>query len=556
MKLALYDDLMKIDTTIQTHHPNRPVCVIPPEKKRSRTLRELLYSPSLEFIMEAHNGLSARIVEEAGFSGIWASSLTMSAQFGVRDSNEASWTQIVDMLEFMSDAVDIPILLDGDTGYGNFNNVRRLVNKLEQRGIGGVCIEDKLFPKTNSFINGERQALCDIDVFCSKIEAGRDCRIDPEFCIVARIEALIAGWGIDEAIRRAEAYREAGADGILIHSKQSRADEVLEFAKRWKNRLPVVIVPTKYYSTPTSVFREAGISLVIWANHLLRASISSMADTARDIYETETLVTVEDTIAPVNEIFRLQGAEELLRAEQQYLRTKQGNTTAIILAASRGRDMDTVTKSRPKVMIPVAGKPLLRRLIDEFKQQEVHQITVVAGYQKQAIAEIQSITNIDIAHNPRYEQAGELASLTAAREAITEDTIITYGDLLFRSYILRDLLACDGDIVIVVDSLLPDSSSERYRDLVYCSEPDRHGGWFGDDVHLLKMIPAEKTHDTEPDGRWIGMIRLQGKGRAYLLEAIDDLADRTDGDRLSMCDLINQLLSNGRAVKVLYVQGN
>ena len=131
--------------------------------------------------MEAHNGLSARIVREAGFHGIWASGLSISAQFGVRDNNEASWTQVVDMLEFMADASDLPILLDGDTGYGNFNNMRRLVRKLEQRGIAGVCIEDKQFPKTNSFLNGERQPLADIDEFAGKIAAGKDTQNDPNF---------------------------------------------------------------------------------------------------------------------------------------------------------------------------------------------------------------------------------------------------------------------------------------------------------------------------------------------------------------------------------------
>ncbi|HHB13343.1 MAG TPA: phosphoenolpyruvate mutase, partial [Chromatiales bacterium] len=180
--------------------------------RKTTQLRRLLESPHTEFILEAHNGLSARIAEEAGFKGIWASGLALSAQFGVRDNNEASWTQVVDMLEFMSDATTIPILLDGDTGYGNFNNLRRLVQKLEQRGIAGVCIEDKLFPKTNSFIAGERQPLADVDEFCGKIRAGKDAQSDPDFCLVARVEALIAGWGLDEALRRAEAYHEAGAD--------------------------------------------------------------------------------------------------------------------------------------------------------------------------------------------------------------------------------------------------------------------------------------------------------------------------------------------------------
>ena len=173
-------------------------------ESRAARLRRMLTSNELEFLMEAHNGLSARIVREAGFKGIWASGLAISAQFGVRDNNEASWTQVVDVLEFMADASDLPILLDGDTGYGNFNNVRRLVKKLEQRGIAGVCIEDKQFPKTNSFIDGERQPLAAADEFCGKIKAGKDSQTDEHFSIVARVEALIAGWGMDEALRRAE----------------------------------------------------------------------------------------------------------------------------------------------------------------------------------------------------------------------------------------------------------------------------------------------------------------------------------------------------------------
>ena len=230
----------------------------------------MLTSKKLEFIMEAHNGLSARIVEETSFDGIWASGLTISASLGVRDNNEASWTQILEVLEFMSDRTSIPILVDGDTGHGNFNNARRFIKKLESRGIAGVCLEDKVFPKTNSFIDGEKQQLADIHEFCGKIAACKDTQGDPNFSVIARIEALITGWGMDEALTRAEAYKKAGADAILIHSKKSDASEILEFCQLWKNQLPVVIVPTKYWNTPTEKFREAGVSLIIWANHNLR----------------------------------------------------------------------------------------------------------------------------------------------------------------------------------------------------------------------------------------------------------------------------------------------
>lgn len=355
-------------------------------ESRSARLRRMLASSELEFLMEAHNGLSARIVREAGFKGIWASGLAISAQFGVRDNNEASWTQVVDVLEFMADASDLPILLDGDTGYGNFNNVRRLVKKLEQRGIAGVCIEDKQFPKTNSFIDGERQPLAEIDEFCGKIKAGKDSQSDPDFSIVARVEALIAGWGMDEALRRANAYAEAGADAILIHSKLSRPDEILQFAREWSGKAPLVIVPTKYYSTPTDAFRQAGISTVIWANHLIRAAASSMQAVAREIHDSETLVNVEDRVASVNEIFRLQDADEYSAAERIYLSSSsRASNAAIVLAASRGKGLEAVTEDKPKVMLPVAGKPLLRWLVDGFKKQGVNDITVVGGYRADAI---------------------------------------------------------------------------------------------------------------------------------------------------------------------------
>jgi phosphoenolpyruvate phosphomutase len=174
---------------------------------------------------------------------------------------------VLEILEFMSDATTVPILVDGDTGHGNFNNARRLIRKLEQRHLAGVCIEDKLFPKMNSFLHGESQPLADIDEFCGRIQAGKDAQRCDDFVIVARCEALIAGWGLDEAMRRAEAYHRAGADAILIHSARSNASEVVAFKQRWADRSPVIIVPTKYFNTPTEVYRQHRFSAVIWANH-------------------------------------------------------------------------------------------------------------------------------------------------------------------------------------------------------------------------------------------------------------------------------------------------
>lgn len=287
--------------------------------KRTTQLKQMLTGSQLEFIMEAHSGLSAVIAQEAGFKGIWASGLSISAQMGVRDCNEASWTQVLEVLEFMAERTTIPILVDGDTGYGNFNNARRFVRKLEQVGVAGVCYEDKQFPKTNSLLAGGRQILADISEFQRKIEACKATVTDPDFQIVARVEAFIAGWGLEEALKRSEAYKNAGADAILMHSNLKDHSEIESFIKAWGNRLPVVLVPTKYYTTPTQTFRDWQVSLVIWANHNLRASVSAMKATSKEIFEKQSLVNVEKNVVSVNEIFRLQGMDELAEAEKKYL---------------------------------------------------------------------------------------------------------------------------------------------------------------------------------------------------------------------------------------------
>jgi len=286
--------------------------------ERSTRLRMLLESPALSFLMEAHNGLSARIVEEAGFEAIWASGLAISASLGVRDCNEASWTQTLECVEFMADATTIPLLVDGDSGHGNFNNVRRFVRKLEQRGAAGVCLEDKLFPKANSFVNGEGQALADADEFAGRIRAAADARADDGFVVVARTEAFVAGRGLREALHRAETYWRAGADAILIHSAREDAAEVVAFKRAWGATLPVVIVPTKYHRTPTEVFRAHGFAAVIWANHLLRASLTAMQGVAARIARDQCLHAVEPDIAPLEEVFRLQQMDELHDAERRY----------------------------------------------------------------------------------------------------------------------------------------------------------------------------------------------------------------------------------------------
>ena len=275
-------------------------------------------SRELSCLMEAHDALSAVIAEHAGFEGLWASGLSIASTLGYRDANEASWTQVVDAVERMADATSMPILVDGDSGFGNFNNARLAALKLWQRGAAGICLEDKGFPKMNSFV-GDRHPLAEMKEFCGRLKAVKDHVPDPNFVLVARLEALIAGHGLDEALDRAHAYSDAGADAILIHSRKSTADEILEFIRGWQNRLPVVIVPTRYFKTPTSVFRDAGVSTVIWANHNMRAAVAAMRDVCRRIRDEDGIAGVESDVASLEEIFGLIDYDELATAEKFYL---------------------------------------------------------------------------------------------------------------------------------------------------------------------------------------------------------------------------------------------
>ena len=515
-------------------------------------LRALLTTPELGFLMEAHNGLSAKIVEETGFAGVWASGLAISAALGVRDSNEASWTQVLEVLEFMSDATTIPILVDGDTGYGNFNNVRRLVRKLCQRRIAGVAIEDKLFPKTNSFI-GKGQPLADINEFCGKIKAGKDSQSDPNFCLIARTEALVSGWDVSEALDRAAAYHEAGADGVLVHSKHPTANEVLAFMAQWENRCPVVIVPTMYYRTLTSVFEDAGISMVIWANHNLRASITAMREASQRIFEEQNLTGVEGRIASVKDVFQLAGNQELAEAERRYLATGRQSEYAILLAASRGAALGSLTEEQPKCMIDIRGKPLLNHLIDTFGQSGITDITVVRGYKKEKI-DLTSVATVD---NDAFEETGEVASLACAADRLAGPGIISYGDILFRNYVLDDLLDLADDIIIVVDANWRErelTGTDTTPDLVRCSRPFT-GHYLDDDVvrataMSLAVAPASAN------GEWIGLVKLSDAGAKQVAQEIKAMDADGTAQTAGLPELFGRLIARGVPVRVMYITGH
>ncbi|MBE7218645.1 MAG: phosphoenolpyruvate mutase [Caulobacteraceae bacterium] len=526
----------------------------PASLSRPAQLRRMISSPDLSFLMEAHSGLSAKVAEEAGFRGLWASGLSISASLGLRDSNEASWTQVVDVLEYMADASTLPILVDGDTGHGNFNNMRRFTRKLGERGIAGVCIEDKLFPKANSFV-GEAQPLADVEEFCGRIKAGKDSQTDPDFVIVARVEALISGWPMEEALRRAHAYAEAGADAILIHSKKARADEIFEFTRQFANRAPVVIVPTMYHATPTDLFRQAGVSTVIWANHLLRASLTAMQETAARIHEDQSLREVEGRVAPVKEIFRLVGNAELEAAERRYL-PAQSRQRAVVLAASRGDLGDELTADKPKAMVDVRGRPILQRLVSTLAESGVRETTVVRGWRKEAVA----APGARFVDNDRFAETGEAYSLAQARQVIEGDTVIAYGDVLFRSYILESLLSSKADVVLAVDALKAGASKfagapSGVRHDFVTADRAFTGDYLDDTPAELQAMTSAAEPPAGAAGEWMGLARVTPTGAAWVREELDALEAEGLLETADLPLLFTRLAAR-RPVRVKYFTGH
>lgn len=518
---------------------------------KTKQLRALLDPAKLDFIMEAHNGLSARIAEEAGFRAIWASGLSISASLGVRDNNEASWTQVLEVAEFMADATRVPVLIDGDTGYGNFNNFRRLVQKLEQRGVAGVCIEDKVFPKTNSFLRGEAQPLAAIDEFCGKIKAGKDAQRDDDFVIVARVEALIAGWGQAEALRRAEAYRQAGADAILIHSASSKPDEIFAFLDAWANRHPVILVPTKYHTTPTEAFAQRRVSALIWANHLMRSAVTAMQATAARIHRERSISGVEEDVAPLREIFRLQGDEELKAAEDRFLAATP-RRSAVILAATRGSGaLHPLTQQMPKTMLRVGGVSLLDRLCDNLQALNVREVSVVAGYRKDAIVR-PGVRRVD---NDAWESTGEAASLALAADALKGPGLIAFGDILCRRHILQSLVEDDADLVIAADRAIrrDPAATDRMRDLVKLSASPTHAFLDADAVVTAAAASADYA---AYEAEWIGLLKYSAAGGEAIRAWLQAAAARPDFARLGLIDLIGDLVRAGRTVKAHLVSGD
>jgi len=404
--------------------------------------------------LEAHNGLSALVVETTRiqhgdktleYDGIWLSGFADSAAKGIPDAELTGPEARCAVLSEMVSVSKKPVLVDGDTG-GSLAQFQFLVKRLDQSSAAGVVIEDKVFPKLNSLDPDAVQRLEDPKIFSQKIRVAKGT-VESQFMIIARLESLNVGTGMEDALERAKIYIEAGCDGILIHSRSTRSDEVLAFASEYvdlcneSGRRPVLVaVPTTYNLATDQELAEAGFDIIIHANQMLRSSYKAMKETATMILLNDRGFEAEPLCASVPEVFRAVGFYKL----RDWQSSKLLNLTAIIPAAGR----DPVFKETPKALIPIAGKTVLDRQLEILRSVGIKKTTLIRGYKGDQFKR----DDITILDNPDFDAKHSAHSLFVAREYMRGGFLLVFSDILFTREIVEGIIHSDSDIVLAVDN--------------------------------------------------------------------------------------------------------
>lgn len=530
------------------------------EMTKSEKLRDLFKQDKIVYTMGAHNGLSAKLAERNKFDAVWASGLEISASFGVPDANILTMTQNLEKSAEMSDAVSIPIISDCDTGFGNSNNVIDMVKKYEAAGVAAVCIEDKLFPKVNSFAH--RQELASISEFVGKIMAAKNTQRSKDFMVIARVEALIASMGMDEALLRADRYVEAGADAILIHSKHSDYEEIVEFARKWDKKAPLVIVPTMF-PTILNDFTEndllnLGIKVVIFANQGLRASIKAMDQVMAKIGKTHQLVSLDDQLVSVKDIFDIQGMNQMKEDEEKYLRTNMSDYNAILLAAggptANQKSLGSLLRDTPVAMLDINGEPLIKHNINTLSQQGITDITVVTGYKNE---QFHILKKVEFIHNPDYSQTNELHSLMLAEKKLKGKTLLAYSDIIFDRFIVERLMKSDAPITLLVDATYKKANlRDKKLDLVITDMPPNLGYRSVDSGQLKKVQEiSEDLSNDEAHYEFVGLILFNDKGSKAFIEAYHRIKNDHSQllEKIGINKMLQKMIDDGFPVSALEV---
>ncbi len=525
---------------------------------KSTLFRQNLKKKGSLLLAGAHDALSAKLIEEAGFDAVWASSFGVSASTKcLPDTNVLTMTEMLEAVKGMNEAISIPLIADCDNGYGNALNVIRMVKEYERAGIAGISIEDNPFPKKCSLYPGERQELVDKDEMAGRIHAATSTRKNKDFFVIARTEALIAGLGMDEALSRAKAYEAAGADAILIHSRQLVPDEIKTFAKLWNGKVPLVAVPTKYPDIRSKELNKLGIKIVIFANQALRASVVAMRETLAEMKKLDKPAPVKTEIAPLSEVFRLVGQPDMEVNEQKYVKNFKKKPSAVIVAAGFEKNIWPLNSDKPKAMLEIKGKTLLERQAGLLLKAGVHPVSVVTGYKHEKV----SAPSVQTIFNPRYKDTHMLYSLFAAKEQMKDKFLFLYGDVLFEEFVLSRLLKTKHDITLVVQEVLP-----SYRMDAGYSKPQRD--WVrlsgGEDVDAPRRV-EEIGHHLGRDGangEFIGLAHFSKHGAAVLRAAYDKALTRNGHafqnapnlKKAQFTDMIQELIDRGEKVSAIVIR--
>ncbi len=526
-------------------------------------LRELLRRPGIIKAVGAHDALSAKLIQLAGFDAIWASGFAISASLKcIPDASFIDSSEQLGVERRMAEAITIPIIADCDTGYGNALNVMRTVNDRERAGVAAICIEDNVYPKRCSFYAGVRRELIPIEEHCGKIKAAKAAQTITDFAVIARTEALIAGWGQEEALKRAEAYAEAGADAVLIHSKSPTFDELKTVAKAWSGRVPLVVVPTIFDGVTAAELEDAGFKIVIYANQMVRASIRAMRDALAVIKKDTRPGSVNDQIVKLKEVYEVVGVPQMEEDEKRFLPVGGEKITAIIAAAGFEKQLLPLIEDKPKCLLDIKGKTILERQVAALNECNIKDIALVRGYKKEAIA----LPNIRYYDNDRYEETGELHSLFCAENEMRGRTIMLYGDIIFETAVLEKLLKSPADIAMVVDLAWYDQQHQQGHaaainpDLVTLQEPPGRSYLSRfvmpeQENRILKIgrhLPYEQAH-----GEFIGMAMFSEKGIKALTDCYKASLEKfkTQGFhesggilKASFTDMVQELIDRGHHV--------
>lgn len=534
--------------------------------RRTTQLRKLLNSKKSITIVGAHDAISAKLVEEAGFDGVWVSSFgTSAAQKCMPDANVLTMTESLQAASDINQAVSIPVIADCDNGYGNAVNVIRVVKEFEKAGIAGISIEDNPFPKRCSLYPGDGRDLVSIEEMAGRIRAGKKAQTDPDFFIIARTEAFIAGLGIEEALKRANAYADAGADAILIHSKAKSADEVKKFTTMWKRDVPLVAVPTKYGSVTSDELESMGYRIIIFANQPLRASIKAMQETLAILKQKRFPDAANDKIVTLEEVFRLVGQKQMDEIQKEFISSaEEVPTTAVILAAGYEKDLMPLVADRPKTMLEIKGKSILERQISGLKNSGVGRVAVVRGYQSQKI----NIPNVQYFENERFQDTYILHSLFCAEKVMEGPLLVIYGDILFDDSIITKLLKAQGDIRLVVDRAWRDhyfgngngsKSIPKGSELVVTSSMHANNQRFmsPEEPDQITQIGLQRIDTDKATGEFVGIAYFSKKGVQILKEVYHQALKRHASgpfqeagsiEKASLADIIQEIIDLGHKV--------